>query len=677
MPLNPQSQERLRAVLIDLVPVGVVVWSLEDADDPSSLSLLYANPAACRLAHLDLESGVGKPIRKVVPGANTERMRKYAAVCLSKRTDGLGVLELDGDASLQALSVLAIPVLERCVALVFEDAQPLRRAQRDAEQSRQFLDSIIEQVPAMIFMKAASDLRFTRFNRAGEELLGLPREALIGKNDYDFFPKEQADAFVAKDREVLAKCSLHDIPEEPIQTPEGTRWLHTRKIPLIDSSGVPQHLLGISLDITEKRAAAEVIRLSHDELARCVAERTQELERQIEETKRAQAALAQTEAQLRQAQKMEAIGRLAGGIAHDFNNLLSVVLGYADLALLGIAPTSPAHGQVEQIREAGIRAAGLTRQLLTLSRQQVIKPQVLDIGQIISQLEPMLRRLLGEDIELRVLLSPSLGLLNVDPSQMEQVIMNLVVNARDAMPTGGSLTIEVCPMDLDEDYAAQHLGTVPGPHVMLAVSDTGGGMSKEVLAQAFEPFFTTKAVGKGTGLGLSTVFGIVKHSGGSVWAYSEVGTGSTFKVYLPVTQERATKHKAEPPKVNAFHGRETVLVVEDDTQVRALACAALERYGYQVLEAKRPSEALRIGAEHEGKIHALVTDVVMPEMGGRALAQKLVEMLPDLRVLFMSGYTDDAVVRHGVLQAELAFVQKPLTPELLARSLRAVLDSSG
>jgi two-component system cell cycle sensor histidine kinase/response regulator CckA len=383
----------------------------------------------------------------------------------------------------------------------------------------------------------------------------------------------------------------------------------------------------------------------------------------------------QLEQQLRQAQKMEAVGRLAGGIAHDFNNILTAITGYADLLLEDLGATDPRRQDADEIHKAADRAAGLTRQLLAFSRQQVLQPTVLEVNKLVSDLEKMLRRLLGEDVELGTRLAPTTGRVKADPGQLEQVIMNLAVNARDAMPNGGKLTLETGNVDLDEAYAADHYPARAGPFVLLAVSDTGIGMSEETQAHMFEPFFTTKEKGKGTGLGLATVYGIIKQSGGFIWVYSEVGHGTTFKLYLPRVEELAERasQPAQAP-ARAARGTETVLVVEDEAPVRSVARQVLERHGYTVLEAPSAEAALDIATRYSGTIHLLLTDVVMPGLNGRELATRLANLRPDARVIFMSGYTDDAVTRHGVLEPGSAYVQKPFTPDAIARKVREVLD---
>src|ERR1051326_293806 len=365
--------------------------------------------------------------------------------------------------------------------------------------------------------------------------------------------------------------------------------------------------------------------------------------------KRTEEALRKSEEQFRQSQKLEAVGLLAGGIAHDFNNLLTAINGYSELALMKLKQEDPLHRNLEEIKKSGERAANLTRQLLAFSRKQMLQPRVLDLNSVVVDIEKMLRRLIGEDINLRTSFDPALGSTKADPGQIEQVVMNLAVNARDAMPAGGKLTIETANIYLDERYAREHVGVTPGRYVMLAVTDTGTGMDAETQARIFEPFFTTKGEGKGTGLGLSTVYGIVKQSGGNVWVYSEVGHGTTFKVYLPRVDEDAEEYKRTTETEEILRGTETILLAEDEEVVRTLACEILETYGYRVLEAAGGGAALLICEREKEQIDLLITDVVMPELSGRQLAERLKQLRPDMRVLYMSGYTDNAIVHQGVL----------------------------
>jgi len=384
----------------------------------------------------------------------------------------------------------------------------------------------------------------------------------------------------------------------------------------------------------------------------------------------------QLEAQFLQAQKMEAVGVLAGGVAHDFNNLLNVINGYTELALEDMAQDSPVREDLEQVREAGRRAASLTSQLLSFSRKSILNPEILNLNEIIANISPMLRRLIGENIELLTIEKPGLGLINADPGQLQQIVMNLALNARDAMPEGGKLTIETANVEFDEEYIREHPMVKAGPYSMLAISDNGIGMDAATRSHIFEPFFTTKEKGKGTGLGLSTVYGIVKQSNGFIWIYSEPGTGTTFKIYFPRIEGEITKVAGESKPNDDFRGFETVLIVEDEKAVRALAARILHERGYNVLEASDGKEALRIVGEYAGKIDLIITDVVMPGMSGRELVSKIEVLHPGIKTLYISGYTDDVIVHHGILDSNVAFLQKPFTNESLARKVREVMNYS-
>jgi PAS domain S-box-containing protein len=419
-------------------------------------------------------------------------------------------------------------------------------------------------------------------------------------------------------------------------------WVEARSTVICDEKGNPVGMRGVTMDITA--------------------------------SKEAERARAKLEEQLRQAQKMESIGQLAGGVAHDFNNLLTVINGYADLMFMGLDPRDPLSLKLTEIRNAGERAAELTRQLLAFSRKQLLQPRVLTLNSLITDSTKMLKRLLGEDIELVTVLDSELGKVKADAGQMDQVIVNLAVNARDAMPDGGRLTLETRNEFLDEGYTQKHLSLLPGPYVMLAVSDTGFGMNAETLSHIFEPFFTTKEQGKGTGLGLSTAYGIVRQSGGSIWVYSEIGIGTTFKIYLPRIDEPVAEFDRDRSVPESPRGSETVLVVEDDPRVLELTCQALRNYGYQVIEAVNAGEALLACEKLKGPIPLMITDLVMPLMSGRELADRLHQLRPEMQVLYMSGYTDDAVVRLGFLDRTVPFIQKPFTPTALALKVRDVLD---
>jgi len=386
--------------------------------------------------------------------------------------------------------------------------------------------------------------------------------------------------------------------------------------------------------------------------------------------------LRKTEDQLRQSLKMEAMGRLAGGVAHDFNNMLTLILGYSQILLKALGTDNPLSQDVLEIKQAGERSAALVRQLLAFSRRQVLQPKVLDLNGVVTNFESMLRRVIGEDVTLRTVLSPGLEYVKVDAGQMEQVIMNLVVNARDAMPNGGTLTIETANVELDEAYVLKHKPMAPGRCVMLAVSDTGCGMDHETQARIFDPFFTTKELGKGTGLGLSTVYGIIKQSEGYIWVDSEPGQGATFKIYLPHAEEVAETVEPDVTHAPRPRGVETILLVEDEKGVRAMIRHFLKQEGYTVLEASNSQEAFLHADQHKDAIHLLVTDLVMPGMNGRELAERMKSSRPDMKVLFVSGYTGEAIARFGVLDKGVNYLEKPFTAEGLASKIRGVLDTN-
>jgi len=382
------------------------------------------------------------------------------------------------------------------------------------------------------------------------------------------------------------------------------------------------------------------------------------------------------EERLRQSQKMEAVGRLAGGIAHDFNNLLTIILGYSQILADGLPAGDRLSESNAQIKSAAERAAGITRQLLAFSRKQVLSPRVINLNDIVLNLDSLLRRLIGEDIEVMTVPANDLGMVKADPGQVEQVIMNLALNSRDAMPQGGKLTLETANATLDENYAREHQPVAPGQYIMLAVSDTGHGMAPETMTRIFEPFYTTKDVGKGTGLGLSMVYGIVKQSGGHIWVYSEPSQGTTFKIYLPRVDQPAEHSAQEKQPLRVARGTETILLVEDDPQLRELSSSVLSHCGYRVLTAGTPEEGIRVCESNHRDIRLLVTDVVMPRMNGRQLAERIQKVSPDIRVLYISGYTDNAIVHYGVLDPGLWFLAKPFTLSALVAKVREVLDAT-
>jgi PAS domain S-box-containing protein len=516
-------------------------------------------------------------------------------------------------------------------------------AQSELATQRSFLRQVIDLNPSFIFTKDKEG-RFTLVNQALADAFGTSVEELLGKTDADLTSNQaELEHFRSDDLEIIHSLQEKFIPEETITDASGRqRWLETVKRPILSQDGSASQILVIATDITARKHAEEALLYSED--------------------------------QLRQALKMEAVGKLAGGIAHDFNNLLTAITGHSELCLRKMTAENPLYHRIEQIKKAGDRAGALTRQLLAFSRKQILQPEVLDLNHIVVEMNKMLQRLIGEDVDLLLGLEADLGKVKADPNQVEQVLLNLAVNARDAMPTGGKLTIETSNVYLGDDFVGGHLSVSPGQYVLLAVSDTGCGMDAETQGRIFEPFFTTKEVGKGTGLGLATVYGIVKQSGGSIWVYSELGRGTTFKVYLPAVEGPVTKVAIDVPEQELIEGIETVLLVEDEEVVRDMVSEMLRESGYKVLEANNGREALTLGQKYDGEIHLMLTDVVMPEMSGRELAEQLTPLRREMKVLYMSGYTDDAIVHHGVLDEGTAFIGKPFSPHSLARKVREILD---
>ncbi len=459
----------------------------------------------------------------------------------------------------------------------------------------------------------------------------------------DLIHPDERESTLEKWKESVKTREIYEIENRIVDEDKGYRYYYVRAVPVFNEDGSVREWVGMNLDITERKLAEE--------------------------------SLHKSEAKLIQAQKLESVGRLAGGIAHDFNNMLTAINGYSDLALRKLSANDPLRHYIEEIKKSGERSASLTQQLLAFSRKQVLKPRIIDINNIIHETHSMLSRLIGEDIQFESNLAPDIKLIKVDVGQLSQVIMNLIVNARDAMPDGGKLTIETANVVFDEQFSEFYFEAKPGRYVMLTVSDTGIGMDKEVQKNIFEPFYTTKEISKGTGLGLSTVYGIVKQSGGYIWVYSEPDKGAIFKIYFPQVEDEIKPVIEREPSPSFHSGSETVLLAEDEDMVRNLCRQVLESCGYQVIEAKNGIEALELFKENSAKVDLLMTDIVMPKMGGKELAENLRKLSPGLPILFMSGYPDDAVVRHGIIDAEMNYLQKPFTFNTLTQKVRELLDS--
>ncbi|HKQ71601.1 MAG TPA: response regulator [Polyangiaceae bacterium] len=529
------------------------------------------------------------------------------------------------------------------LCLKVEQAAVRFRMANELAYERKLLHDLMDNVPDGIYFKD-EELKFVRANRSFASILGTQEPGdLVGKRVGEIDPL-RGDGDEDGERTILSSGTpALDVLRER-RRGDLRRWLSETTAPVRSVHGDIIGLVGISRDVTERIETEEALRRSEE--------------------------------QLRQAQKMEAIGQLAGGIAHDFNNLLSVIDGYGQLVMAAL-PADQIREDVGEMLAASRRAAALTRQLLTFSRRQFVQPQAHDLNEIVTNVEKMLRRVIGENITLIMELSPTLGCAKIDAGQVEQVILNLAINARDAMPEGGKLIVETSNVKLDDIYAEEHEGGAPGPHVMLAVSDTGTGMDEATRKRIFEPFFTTKEVGKGTGLGLSTVYGIVQQSNGRIEVYSELGLGSSFKVYFPRVDHRA-EASSVPRKVSSAPVRAaTILLVEDDEAVRRIAARVLRENGHTVFEARRPSEARSISVEHAAAIDLLLTDIVMPEISGPRLVEELSATCPRMQVLYMSGYAGGAVIHSGAIGRGAAFLAKPFTPNALLEKVSESLALAG
>jgi hypothetical protein len=522
---------------------------------------------------------------------------------------------------------------QKLFTVILRDISERQRAEEALRQSEERYRTLFESNPQPMWVYDTNTLAFLAVNEAAVQHYGYSPREFLAMTIADIRPKEDVPHLQEYLNRIAAGAS------------GAAAWRHLKKDGSVIDVAIISHglvfgghaaRLVLATDITERKFLEE---------------------------------------QLRQAQKMEAIGRLAGGVAHDFNNLLTAIIGYSQLMMTRIGPDSHLRRELEEIYKAGTRAASLTSQLLAFSRKQVIQPVSLNLNAIVADMGKMLRRLIGEDIELQFMLADDLDCVKADAGQMQQVVMNLAVNARDAMPRGGRLTIATDNVEVDEAFTRKRPSVAPGVYVVLRVGDNGCGIDDDIQSRVFEPFFTTKETGKGTGLGLSTIHGIITQSGGHVWFYSEMEHGTTFEVYLPRIDEREEQGKIGGSTDKMLHGTETILLVEDDEAVRRLACSILKANGYTVLEAQHCEDALAIAMAHQESIDLLVTDVVMPRMSGGELAEQLIELCPEIKVLYISGYTDDAIVRTGVLKSGFAFLQKPFVPDTFARKVREVLGA--
>jgi two-component system, cell cycle sensor histidine kinase and response regulator CckA len=590
---------------------------------------------------------IGKTLHEVFPKEHADFLLTHIRRSLADgRTHKVEYkLNLEGkevwfEGTVSPMSKESVVLLARDITEHKQADEKMARLNAQLESQRKRLNKIVANVPGVVWESwHEPDPALQRIDFVSDYV-----ETMLGYSveEWRSTPNFWLSIVHPEDRERTAKASAVSLGggEERrlefrwVAADGRVVWVESNAAVITDDEGRTLGLRGVTTDITERK------KLEH---------------------------------QFRQAQKMEAVGQLAGGIAHDFNNILTTIIGYGQLVLSSLDPDDPLRSQIEEIEKAGMRAASLTSQLLAFSRRQVLQPKVLDLNSIVAEMNRMLRRLIGESITLEVNTEPELGRVKADSGQIEQVIMNLVVNARDAVSQTGRLIIETANVDLDSEYTNEYLSVNPGRYVMLAVSDTGAGMDKETQTRVFEPFFTTKEQGKGTGLGLSTVYGIVKQSDGFIWLYSEPGQGTTFKIYLPRVDDAPEAVDKRGRGVTQLKGSETILLVEDEEMVRKLAREVLQRNGYTVLEASNGGEALLTCEQHQGPIHMMITDVVMPQMSGRQLVERLTVLCPRMRVMYMSGYTDDAVLNAGLAPDE-TFLQKPFMPESLLRKVRDVLD---
>jgi PAS domain S-box-containing protein len=629
-----RSQAHFRT-MCDASPIGIFLT------EPNGHSV-YANAVSLAQMGLTAEAAFGAGWQRAIHPDDRDRVLDGFATAVRQGTLYEGVSRyLHAEGTVVWVNVKATAIRDDMTLLGFvgmaEDITEHKRAEESLRESEERFRQLAENISMVFWLTNRADDSILYVSPAYERIWGRPCDSLYA-DPYAYFEtvhpddRERAWEVFARDND-----SSYDI-EYRIVRPDGSiAWIHDHGFPIRDQDGQVYRVAGIATDITERKRLEEA---------------------------------------LLQSQKMEGIGRLAGGIAHDFNNLLTAIVGYAEFAQASLSPEDPVAADIDQVIRAANRAAELTSQLLAFARKQMIEPRVLNLNDLVLRMDKLLRRLIGEDVELLARPAPDLGLVKVDPGQFEQILINLAVNARDAMPRGGKLTIETRNVLLGADVTREYPEVIPGPHVLLAISDTGVGMNELTRAHIFEPFFTTKALGKGTGLGLATCYGIVKQAGGHIWISSEPERGATFKIFLPRVEAEVTQIVSRSAALPPRRGDETILLVEDEPLVRDLAVQALRAQGYTVLVAGSGGAALALARAHSGDIDLLVTDVVMPQMSGTQVAERLSATRPGIKVLYISGYTESTSMHNDGLEQDIAFLAKPFTPSVLAHRVRELLDST-
>jgi len=637
-----EQQERLRSIVAN---VPGIVWESWWTEESLSQRSGFVNDYVVTMLGYSVEEWRSRPDfwLSVVYEEDRERAQLESSKIISSEEGGsleYRMLTKAGSIIWAETRIAIIKVEGRPLGLrgVTIDITERKHSEAALKESEANYRTLIESSPAIIYLAHPFPPYSPIYVSPNIKAFGYSVDEWFSRPDMwgELIHKEDRERVMRTTEEALSQGLETELEYRVITRDGQVRWLQDKGRLIADRRGNKSGWQGVIIDITK----------------------TKELE-----------------SQLRQSQKLESVGLLAGGIAHDFNNMLTAINGYSDLTLRRLKDDDPLRHNIEEIKKAGERSAELTHQLLAFSRQQILQPKLLSLNRVITDMSKMLERLIGEDIQLNMVLNYKAGQVKVDPGQLSQIIMNLAINARDAMPLGGKLTFETDNVTFDGEYARHHVSTIPGDYVLMSVSDTGTGMNADTQAHIFEPFFTTKEAGQGTGLGLATVYGIVKQSGGNIWVYSEEGVGTTFKVYFPRVIEKSEAEAAKNTPEESPGGTETILLVEDEEMVRMLARRILEECGYTVLEAGNGAQALALCDKHEGHIDMLMTDVVMPHMGGREVAERMAQMYPEMRILFTSGYTDDAVVRHGVIETGMNFIQKPFTLDALARKIREVLDA--